>query len=405
MQPHNDHMLIKQPRPYPTIALIVAAGRGSRLGGDMPKQYLPLAGKPVLRRTIKTFLKHPSIDHLRVMIHPDDEALYAQAVQGLSLLDPVFGGETRQESVRLGLESLEELNPSKVLIHDAARPFVSTRLISHIIEGLHGHKAVIPVLPIADTIKRVKDNVLVETVAREGLYLAQTPQGFHYPDIASAHARAKGLQLTDDAAVCEHSNIAVSITSGSTKNIKITTRKDLERAEKFVQKKSSLYETRIGTGFDVHKFKPPAAEDNRIMICGVAIPHDQAIEAHSDGDVGIHALVDALLGAMGKGDIGHHFPPSDQKWKNADSSAFLSHAAALVAEAHGRIVNIDVTVIGERPKISQFREAMRRRLAQILALNIDRVSVKATTTETLGFTGRKEGIAAQAVVSVSMPVN
>lgn len=398
-------MFSKQPSPEPIVALIVAAGRGTRLGGDIPKQYLPLAGKPILRRTIKTFFKHPSIDYVRVVIHPDDRQLYDNAVLGLTLLEPVFGGATRQESVRLGLESLKDFNPSKVLIHDAARPFVSSRLISRIIEELNDSRAVIPVLPLTDTLKRVKDHRLVETVARDGLHLAQTPQGFYYEDIISAHRQAKGLQLTDDAAVCEHNNIPVAVISGSSQNIKITSRQDLERAEKFVQKIPRRIETRIGTGFDVHRFKAPVSDPNHIMVCGVAIPHNQSVEAHSDGDVGIHAAVDALLGAVGNGDIGSHFPPSNPKWKDADSSAFLAHAAMLVAHAHGSIINIDITIICEHPKIGKYRQDMRRRIAEILAINIERISVKATTTEQLGFTGRKEGIAAQAVASVAITMN
>lgn len=397
-------MFSREPSTEPVIALIVAAGRGSRLSGELPKQYLPLAGKPILRRTIKTLSHHPSIDYVRVVIHPDDIELYKEAIEGVAILDPVFGGETRQDSVRLGLESLESLTPSKVLIHDAARPFASIHLISRVLDGLHHHKAAIPTLAIADTIKRVKNGKAVETVSRDGLYLAQTPQGFIYDDIARAHKNAKALHFTDDAAICEHSDIPVAIVHGSAKNIKITTHNDLERAEQFVQKSYEHHETRIGTGFDVHRFKPPVSDNNTIMICGVAVLHNQSIEAHSDGDVGLHAIVDALLGTIGQGDIGTHFPPSDPKWKDVDSSAFLTHAGKLVEEAQGRIVNIDVTLICERPKVGAYREKMRKRIAEILDISITRVSVKATTTEKMGFTGRKEGIAAQAAVSVVFPL-
>ena len=393
-----------QPKPCTVAALIVAAGRGNRLGSDIPKQYLSLAGKRLLRYTVKPFVNHPAIDAVRVIIHPDDRYFYEEATHGLALLEPVIGGERRQDSVRMGLESLASLNPEKVLIHDGARPFVTSRLISHILQGLEEYEAVIPALPVTDTLKRVNDNTVASTLDRSNVYQVQTPQGFDYQTITKLHQKGKTQDFTDDAGLCEAFHVPVTVTTGSSRNVKITTRKDLERAENMLMSNTS-FETRVGTGFDVHRFKKTEnPEGNTIMLCGIPVPHDEAIEAHSDGDVGLHAIVDALLGTIGAGDIGSHFPPSDPQWKNAPSHRFLSHAAALVSEASGRIINVDVTLICERPKVGAYRDAMRHRIAEILAISKDRVSVKATTTEKLGFTGRKEGIAAQAVASISLPV-
>lgn len=391
------------PKKCAVAALIVAAGRGSRLGSDIPKQYIPLAGKRLLRYTVKPFVNHPAIDAVRVIIHPDDRELYEEATHGLALLEPVIGGERRQDSVCIGLESLKEFNPQKILIHDGARPFVTSRLISHILEALEEHPAVIPALPVTDTLKRVDENTVATTIDRTNVYQVQTPQGFDYATILELHQKGKSQDFTDDAGLCEAFNLPVTVTTGSTRNVKITTRKDLERAENMLHS-ATTFETRVGTGFDVHRFKPAIEQDNTIMLCGIPVPHSEAIEAHSDGDIGLHAIVDALLGTIGAGDIGSHFPPSDPQWKDAPSHRFLSHAAALISEASGRIVNIDVTLICEHPKVGPYRDAMRRRIAEILAISKERVSVKATTTEKMGFTGRKEGLAAQAVASVSLPV-
>ena len=351
--PHMDKNTTVPPS---VIALIVAAGRGTRLNKDIPKQYLRLAGEPILRHTIKAFINHPSIDTVQVIIHPDDRALYDDAVIGLSLPEPVLGGETRQDSVRLGLESLKGKKPEKILIHDAARPFVSSRLISEVIEGLAEHQAIIPTLPIADTIKRVENKYITATIDRHGLAVAQTPQGFHFDTILSAHKTLQNQTFTDDASLCEAADITVATVLGSCDNIKITTPEDLQRAEN-IQNSHMIFETRVGNGFDVHRFKEAAnPENNYIMLCGIPVSHDKAIEAHSDGDVGLHAIVDALLGSIGTGDIGQHFPPSDPQWEGKDSSHFLSHAASLVANAGARIVNIDVTLICERPKVGVFYE-------------------------------------------------
>ena len=381
--------------PVETAALIVAAGRGYRLGGALPKQYLPLAGRPVLRYSLETFARHPAIDAVRVVIHRDDLELYERAAQGLDLLSPVEGGATRQDSVRLGLESLGEVKPARVLIHDAARPFADAGLIQRMVDALAATPGAIPALPVADTIKRGVEGVIVETVDRHALWRAQTPQAFRYSEILAAHRSAAGQELTDDAAVAEAAGLAVGLVQGAEENFKVTTEADLGRAERLLAPGADI---RCGNGYDVHRFGP----GSQIMLCGIAVPHDQGLEGHSDADVGLHALTDAILGAIGAGDIGQHFPPSDPRWRGADSSRFLAHAASLLAERGGRLLSLDVTLICERPKVGPHRAAMVARIAEILGLEPSRVSVKATTTEGLGFTGRREGIAAQATATVAL---
>lgn len=377
--------------------LIVAAGRGTRLGGA-PKQYRSIGGEPVLRRTARLFLSHPAVDAVRCVIHPEDGDIYASAVEGLDLLPPVHGGCARQDSVRLGLESLADASPAFVLVHDAARPFVAPDLIDDCLAALDGADGAVACLPVHDTLKRAgEENALTATIDRTGLWRAQTPQAFHFLKILRAHRDAAGEEMTDDAAVAERAGLRVVRTAGSEDNVKITTIEDLERAERKLTGASRS--TRTGTGFDVHRFGP----GDGVIICGVAIPHDRALMGHSDADVGLHAITDALLGAIGAGDIGSHFPPSDERWRGADSAVFARHAADLVQGRGGRIENVDVTIICERPKIGPNRAVMVSRVAEILDLPPDRVSVKATTTEGLGFTGRGEGIAAQAAVSVSLP--
>ena len=378
-----------------TAALIVAAGRGYRLGGALPKQYLPLAGRPVLRHSLETFTRHPAIDAVRVVIHRDDRELYEQAARGLDLLPPVEGGATRQDSVRLGLESLGEVKPARVLIHDAARPFADAGLIQRMVDALAATPGAIPALPVADTIKRGVEGLIVETVDRHALWRAQTPQAFRYIEILAAHRAAAGRELTDDAAVAEAAGLAVGLVQGAEENFKVTTEADLSRAERLLAPAADI---RCGNGYDVHRFGP----GNQVMLCGIAVPHDQGLEGHSDADVGLHALTDAILGAIGAGDIGQHFPPSDPRWRGADSSRFLAHAASLLGERGGRLLSLDVTLICERPKVGPYRAAMVARIAEILGLEPSRVSVKATTTEGLGFTGRREGIAAQATATVAL---
>src|SRR5205823_313222 len=381
-----------------TCALIVAAGRGTRFGGDLPKQYLPLGGATVLRHAVNAFAAHPRIAGVLVAIRPEDRALFDRAVAGLSVLPPVPGGAERQDSVRLGLEALAAHKPERVLIHDGARPFPDAALIGRVIDGLDEAPAAIPALPLGDTIKRVEDGVIRETIDRSQLWRAQTPQGFHFAPILAAHRAAAGHVLTDDAAVAEAAGIAPLIVAGSEENLKVTTAEDLAAAERLLAARQA--DVRVGQGFDVHPFGP----GDHVMVCGVAIPHEVAPVGHSDADVGLHALTDAVLGAIGAGDIGMHFPPSDPRWRGASSDRFLAYAATLVRERGGAIAAVDITIICERPKIAPYRDRMIDRVAEILAISPGRVSVKATTTERLGFTGRGEGIAAQAVATVRLPL-
>lgn len=379
------------------IALIVAAGRGQRFGGEVPKQYRLLGGKPLLWHSATALARHPAIDGVRAIIHPDDRDLYARATEGLSLLEPAMGGAERQDSARLGLESLAASAPERVLIHDAARPHPGDALIQRTIDALDRWPAAIPALPVTDTLKRgAADGHIEGTVERAGLWRAQTPQAFRYPAILAAHRAAKGRALTDDAAVAEAAGLAVGLVMGSEDNIKVTTEDDLRRA---ARPAGQSWEVRTGLGFDVHRFGP----GNAVWLCGVEIPHSHGLVGHSDADVGLHAATDALLGATGAGDIGMHFPPSDAKWRGAPSHMFLKHAADLVTARGGALLHLDVTIICERPKVGPHRARMVERVASILGIAPDRVSVKATTTERLGFTGRDEGMAAQAVATIRLP--
>ena len=381
-----------------TYALVVAAGRGTRFGGTLPKQYLPLGGGTILRHAVSAFVAHPKIDGVLVTIRPEDRAAFDQALAGLSVLPPVDGGPERQDSVRLGLEALAARNPERVLIHDGARPFPGSELIDRVLDGLDRAPAAIPALPLGDTIKRVEDGAIRETIDRSTLWRAQTPQGFHFDPILSAHRTAAGRVLTDDAAVAEAAGLGPIIVAGSEENLKVTTTEDLATAERLLAARQA--DIRVGQGFDVHPFGP----GDHVMVCGVAIPHEVAPVGHSDADVGLHALTDAVLGAIGAGDIGMHFPPSDPQWRGASSDRFLAYAATLVRERGGSIAAVDVTIICERPKIAPYRDRMIERLSEILDISPGRVSVKATTTEKLGFTGRGEGIAAQAVATVRLPL-
>jgi 2-C-methyl-D-erythritol 4-phosphate cytidylyltransferase/2-C-methyl-D-erythritol 2,4-cyclodiphosphate synthase len=380
------------------IALVVAAGRGTRLGGALPKQYLPLAGKPLLRHSLEALARHPAIDRVRVVYHPGDSAHYEQASRGLALLPPVPGGAARQDSVRLGLESLASLEPQRVLIHDAARPFLDSGVIDRVLAALDESPGAIPALPLRDTVKRGAEGRVVETLDRAQLWRAQTPQGFHYGQILAAHRAAAGSELSDDAAVAERAGLAVRLVAGSEANFKVTTSEDLAAAERALAERQG--DVRTGLGFDVHAFGP----GDHVWLCGVRVAHDRGLVGHSDADVGLHAATDAILGALGAGDIGVHFPPSDPKWRGAASHLFLRHAAELAAAAGGAIAHLDVTLICERPKIGPHRAAMVARIAEILGIAPGRVSVKATTTEQLGFTGRGDGMAAQAVATLRLPL-
>ncbi|HEV8391108.1 MAG TPA: bifunctional 2-C-methyl-D-erythritol 4-phosphate cytidylyltransferase/2-C-methyl-D-erythritol 2,4-cyclodiphosphate synthase [Dongiaceae bacterium] len=382
-----------------TFVLVVAAGSGQRFGGDLPKQYQALAGKPMLRHSLETFATHPGIAGTLVAIHPAQHDLYDAASAGIAkLLPPVEGGTTRQGSVLNGLERLVAERPDYVLIHDAARPLIDAGTIGRTIEALGRHPAILVAVPVVDTIKRGVGERVGDTVDRRDLWRAQTPQAFHFQAILEAHRKVAGGALTDDAAVAEAAGIPVTFVMGSERNFKVTTQDDMERAERMI---GSQMEFRTGNGFDVHRI---VAGDG-ITMCGVRIPCDMALEGHSDADVGLHAITDAVLGAIGAKDIGAHFPPSDPKWRGAESWRFLDHAAKLVAERGGRVAHCDVTIICERPKVGPHRDAMVKRVAEILKISADRVSVKATTTEKLGFTGRGEGIAAQATATVALPVS
>lgn len=374
-----------------TLALIVAAGRGHRAGDGLPKQYRLLAGRPVLRRTVEAFTSHPGIDGVQVVIDPHDRALYDAAIDGLDLPAPVPGGATRQISVRLGLEAID---CAQVLIHDAARPFVPHDVVDRVLDALASDDGAVPALPISDSLRRGGPYIEAE-VERDGLYRVQTPQGFRFEAIRAAH-RAATAEATDDAAVLRAAGGRVALVEGDERNMKLTTVDDFARAAAGL---AAAMTSRTGLGFDVHRFGP----GDHVWLCGVKVPHAQGLIGHSDADAGLHALTDAILGAIGEGDIGQHFPPGDPQWRDAASDRFLTHAAGLVAARGGRIDHVDVTIIAERPKVGPHRDVMRQRIADILRLPLAAVSVKATTTEGLGFAGRGEGIAAQAVATLRLP--
>lgn len=381
-----------------TAVVIVAAGKGERVGGTTPKQYVPLLGKPLLRWTVDAFAHHPGIDFIQVIIGANDEAAYADAVRGLKVLPTLAGGPTRQHSVMHGLEALAHHKPDCVLIHDAARPLVSRAIVDGVLTELRaGADAAVPLLPVVDTLRKKDENGKWASVAREGLLRAQTPQGFRFDKILKAHRDNKTLATTDDMALAELAGLDIVVVPGEETNLKVTTPKDLIMAEQLLS--ARLGDTRTGLGYDAHRF----TAGDHVWLCGVKIAHDHGLEGHSDADAGLHALTDAVLGAIGAGDIGQHFPPTDERWRGAPSWKFLDHAAALVRDAGGTITHCDITLICERPKIGPHRESMRARVAEILKLDISRVSVKATTTEGMGFEGRREGLAAQAVATVRLP--
>ncbi len=371
-------------------AILLAGGTGSRFGAETPKQFLPLAGAPVLRHAAAALLA------AGVPIQPvGDPARVAAALAPLTHRPVVPGGETRQDSVRAGLAALAADAPELVLIHDGARPLIPPDTIPALLAALETADGAIPAVAVADTLKRVADGRITATVPREGLFRAQTPQAFRYPALVAAHAAAPP-GLTDDAAVLEAAGLAVAVVSGSEDNIKLTYPEDRMRLERALLGRMI---PRVGTGFDVHAFGPARP----LVLCGVTVPHERGLAGHSDADVGIHALCDAIYGALAEGDIGRHFPPSEAAWKDADSARFLRHAAGRIAARGGVLANADVTLICERPKIGPHAPAMIARLAALLGVAAEAVSVKATTTERLGFAGRGEGIAAQAVATVLVP--
>ena len=378
-------------------AIIVAAGSGSRAGSGPAKQWRMLAGKPVLRWSTEAFAAADAA-RIVVVLTPTDNAKAAQVLAGIDDWRSAAGGATRAESVRSGLAQLaDQPDDAIVMIHDAARPLLEKYHIDQLVEALNSADGALPCLPVADTLKREVGSTLA-TVSRDGLWRAQTPQAFRLGALRAAYAAwpADAGEPTDDAAVLERAGGRVAITPGDPRLMKLTYPEDFEMAEALAQRPQTV---RVGQGFDAHRFGP----GDGVTLCGVKIAHDRALIGHSDADAGLHALTDALLGAIGQGDIGDHFPPTDPQWKGVDSAVFLQHSAKLIADAGGQIVNIDVTLICERPKIKPHREAMRARLAELLDLAPERVSVKATTTEQMGFTGREEGLAAQAIVSVQLP--
>jgi 2-C-methyl-D-erythritol 4-phosphate cytidylyltransferase / 2-C-methyl-D-erythritol 2,4-cyclodiphosphate synthase len=388
-------------RPNRTAAILVAAGRGLRAGAGGPKQYREIGGQTVIYRAMEAFCNHPQIFAVQPVVNPDDTAIFNEAVSGLRHAPPANGGATRQASVHAGLEALTGDKPDIVLIHDAARPFVNAAVISRAIEAASRTGAAVPAIPVADTIKMVDDTGDVEaTPERARLRIAQTPQAFRYDVILEAHRRAARdgrSDFTDDAALAEWAGLTVATFEGDPANMKLTTPEDFVREE--ARLAALLGDVRTGTGYDVHAF----GDGDHLMLCGVRVPHTRGFRAHSDGDVGLHALVDAILGALADGDIGSHFPPSDMKWKDASSDRFLKYAVDRVTARGGRIGNLEVTMICERPKIGPLRDTMRARIAEIADLDISRVAVKATTSERLGFTGREEGIAATASATIRMP--
>jgi 2-C-methyl-D-erythritol 4-phosphate cytidylyltransferase/2-C-methyl-D-erythritol 2,4-cyclodiphosphate synthase len=384
-----------------TAAIIVAAGRGLRAGTGGPKQYRSIGGKTVLSRAMEPFCTHPDVFTVQPVRNPDDADIFDQAVCHLKYQTPVSGGATRQASVRAGLEALASQSPDIVLIHDAARAFVTDKVISRAIDAALITGAAIPVVPVTDTIKVVDGSGAVQaTPDRANLRIAQTPQAFRFDVILEAHRRAarEGRDdFTDDAAIAEWAGLTVATFEGDAANMKLTTPEDFAREE--ARLGAMLGDIRTGTGYDVHAL----TDGDHLMLCGVRVPFNRGFLAHSDGDVGLHALVDAILGALADGDIGSHFPPSDPKWKGAASDQFLKHAVELVGKRGGRIAHLEVTMICEAPKIGPLREAMRAKIAEITGLPESRVAVKATTSERLGFTGRQEGIAATASATIRLP--
>ena len=390
------------PANKPTIAvIIVAAGRGSRAGSEHgPKQYRMIGGKSVLNRSMSAFTAHPHVDHIITVIHADDGAIYEASAPGSGkILPPVHGGKTRQASVFAGLQALSEINPDRVLIHDAARPFVDAGTMGRVIAAIGENCGALPAIAVADTLKRVEQGIVTDTIDRAQLYGAQTPQGFPYSGILAAHEKAANAgrtDFTDDTALAQWEGMKIQVVEGASANQKLTTNEDILRADQTMN--SQIPDIRTGHGYDVHALEPGSS----VRLCGIDIAHTASLKGHSDADVGLHALTDALLGTIGDGDIGSHFPPSDPQWNGASSDRFLRHAVNLVHAAGGTITHLDTTIICEAPMIGPHREKMRAEIARICDLDVSRISVKATTNERIGFIGREEGIAALATATVVM---
>jgi 2-C-methyl-D-erythritol 4-phosphate cytidylyltransferase / 2-C-methyl-D-erythritol 2,4-cyclodiphosphate synthase len=382
-------------------AVVVAAGRGLRAGGDLPKQYRHVLGEPVIRSSLALFARHDAISFVQPVIHPDDAALFQAASAGLDLLPPVDGGALRQASVRAGLEALQAHAPDLVLVHDAARPFASPALVTRAIAAARASPAAVPVIGVADTVKTVDaKGCVTDTIDRARVRLVQTPQAFGFAALLEAHRQAKAAgrdDFTDDAALAEWAGVKVGTFEGEAGNVKLTTDEDFTRAE--TARLAALGDVRTGFGFDVHQF----GEGDHVVLGGVRISHRRGLSGHSDADVVLHALVDAILGALADGDIGVHFPPTDPQWRGASSDRFLAFAVERVRARDGRIAHLDVTIVCETPRIGPHRDAMRARIAEIAGIAIERVGVKATTSEKMGFTGRGEGLAAFANATVRLP--
>ena len=380
-----------------TAALIVAAGAGERFGSPLPKQYQNLSGIPLLRHVLLAFYHHPSVKYVATVIRREDRKHYETAADGLDLLPPIMGGTSRQESVRNGLHNLQNHTPDRVLIHDGARPFISRPVIDNVLNGLEEYAGAIAAIPVYDSLKRGDGKFISSDISRDDLWRAQTPQGFDFHAILAAHDQADEGH-DDDASIAGANGINVVLVKGSPDNLKITTAEDLARA--VTAHNARLSDVRYGQGFDVHRFE----RGNSVRLCGVDIPHVAKLAGHSDADVALHSVTDAILGAIGDGDIGRHFPPDDAAWENKDSRHFVKFAVDRVCALGGRLNHVDLTIICEQPKITPHHNAMATRLAEAVGLELNRVSIKATTTEGLGTTGQNEGIAAHAIVTVWLPV-
>ena len=372
-------------------AILVAAGAGTRFGASAPKQFAIIAGKPVMRWAADALAPH-----VHALQPVGEAAAIESALHGLAHLPVVPGGATRQESVRAGLEALADFAPDIVLVHDAARPFIPRGTVAALIAALGTHEGAIPAVPVADTLKRAEGGIIAATVPRADLFRAQTPQAFAYRTLLRLHRAPAHPSATDDAWLLEQAGLPVALIAGADDNIKLTYKEDFARVERSL---SPALLPRVGTGYDVHVLAP----GRKLILCGVDVPFELGLDGHSDADVGIHALCDAIYGALAEGDIGRHFPPSDAAFKDADSARFLRHAASRIADRGGMLANADITLICERPKITPHAPAMIARIAALLGADPGRISVKATTSERLGFTGRGEGIAAQAAVCLLLP--
>ncbi len=390
--------------------VITAAGSGQRFGGEIPKQYQELCGQSVLSHSLARFLQHPMVAHIVVVIAEGHCDFYETTLKSIDvvahpkMLKPVLGAATRQASVKQGLLALKDTGIDQVLIHDAARPLVTDKLIDDLSGGLKKAPGAVPILPPVDSLKMIDwaNERLVSTLPRAEIGRVRTPQAFDFETIIGLHEQMEGENLPDDAELLLKAGLDVTLVACSEALIKVTVKEDLEILSALIQKDSPNYEYRSGIGFDVHAFDEQT--DRPLVLCGVKFENHRPLKGHSDADVALHTITDALLGAIAEGDIGTHFPPSEAKWKGMDSAVFLEHAVTLVNERHGKITSVDLTVICESPKVTPRRQEMRERLAEIMKLNINRVSVKGTTTEKLGFAGRGEGIAAQASVTVALPL-